>query len=230
MLTHEKKFLSQELSRYINKTSHEIEKDIMGSFSGERPLVKSKEANTSSLLRTHTVETFVSGLISVMGGKWTTFRAMAEEAVDIAVVAYGLPVSYNCRTMDIKLIGSQIIIPEFKIHLIQTYQIKESHAEYLIKEYGKRAEDVLKIGRNDSLIPDHPFTVGEVIYSTRNEYAMNPVDILARRMRLAIIDINSAIKALDQVVDIMAAELNWDIDRRQKEYETAILQLTQFFS
>ncbi|CAG9328153.1 unnamed protein product [Blepharisma stoltei] len=230
MLSHEKQFLAQELSRFLNKTPEEISNDIKGSFSGERPLVKSKDEKTSSILRTHSVEVSLNGLISVMGGKWTTFRAMAENAVDVAVERFGLPAKYISRTRDMKLIGSQINIEELQSKLIKEYKISEEQAKYLVKEYGRRSEDVLKVGRNEQLIEGHPFTIGEIVYSTRSEYAEKPIDIIARRMRLALLDVKSAIKALDIVINEMGNELKWSKSKREQEYKTAVMELTQFFS
>ncbi|KAK9696313.1 mitochondrial glycerol-3-phosphate dehydrogenase [Basidiobolus ranarum] len=169
-----------------------------------------------------------SNLITIAGGKWTTYRAMAEETVDKAIKVLDLIPSSSCRTETTKLIGSHEYSNTMFIKLIQHFGLETEVAKHLASSYGDRAWGVAALAESTNkpfpkvgtrLNNLYPYIEAEVIYSIRNEYACTAVDVLARRTRLAFLNAHAAMESLPRVIEIMSKELNWDKARKQKEYE-----------
>ncbi|OMJ75489.1 hypothetical protein SteCoe_25338 [Stentor coeruleus] len=222
----ERKFLVEELSKYISIAPYKINQDILGSFSGERPLVKGLGGNTSSLLRTHEVEIAESGLVSVLGGKWTTFRAMGEEAIDKVVENFEFHNAKKSVTKNLVFLRNKED-PDQKINLPK--YISEKTFDYLTNHYGNHANIVAALGEK-KLINNMPFIEGEVRYAIKHEYALHPIDVVARRIRLALIDYKSCKFVLKKVTRIMAEELNWTEAKKEAEYEKSLKHLKVFIS
>ncbi|KAH7409543.1 glycerol-3-phosphate dehydrogenase [Cadophora sp. MPI-SDFR-AT-0126] len=218
--------------------------DVLAAWSGIRPLVQDpKAANTESLVRNHLVTVSESGLLTCAGGKWTTYRQMAEDAVDKAIEAFHLQprkskvdfsstlhdyndvpvVDGNCQTQHVRLIGAHGFHDTLAINLIQHYSFDEDVAKHLVHSYGDRAWEVAglctKAGR---LVPDHCFVDGEILHAMKSEAAETAVDVLARRMRLAFIDVQSALQVLPRVIDMMGEEMKWDQERYESEWSDSV--------
>lgn len=224
----ERKFLVEELSKYISITPYKINNDILGSFSGERPLVKGTGGNTSSLLRTHEVELAESGLVSVLGGKWTTFRAMGEETIDKVTENFGFHNAQKSVTRNLVLLRNKEI-KKFDQKLRMHRCLNEETSSYLLKHYGSHAQIVFDLG-DKKLTNNLPFIEGEVRYAVKHEYALHPIDVVARRIRLALINYKSCKFVLKKVTRIMAEELNWTDAKKQIEYEKSLELLKVFIS
>lgn len=224
----ERLFLVEELARAIDVDAEEIDKDILASFSGERPLVKSSSGKTKDLLRSHEVELNENGLVSVLGGKWTTFRAMGEEAVAKAIDFYDLQPRSASISSRIVYKSNHDLIKTAK-DLQTQYKLPLSLCEYLIGHYGNYAETIINLG-TDPIIPGHPFISGEVLYAIRQEYALHPIDILARRIRLALINLNFAELATNPIAQIMARELHWSKLRTEIEIKRTKKELQSYLS
>lgn len=201
--------------------------DILATFSGFRPLVKLEDnsKNSQSLIRDSYLEVSASGLITIVGGKWTTYRKMAEEVVDKAVLKGDLPSKSNSRTADLKLWGAKYYKKSLARELISFEHFPEDIAKHLAHSYGDKVDEVIninhKMGRS-RLVDGYPFIEAEVIYAVRVEYAQEPSDILARRMRLAFLDHSAALKALPKVVSLLSKELSLTKEEEEKKYQEAI--------
>jgi len=175
-----------------------------------------------------------SGLVTIAGGKWTTYRKMAEETVDVAVKQFGLEgkVKTGCVTDKLRLVGSEGWSRNMFIGLIQRYGLETDVAKHLSENYGDRAWTVCALASgaptgkswpvNGVRISEmYPFIEAEITYAIHHEYALTPIDVLARRTRLAFLNVREAYDALPRVVEIMSKELGWSkADRKRYTAET----------
>jgi len=188
-------FLLKHAARYL--TRDPLPSDVLSVFAGLRPLVKSGEAaNTSALSRDHTLHISRSGLITIAGGKWTTYRKMAEDTVDQAILVARLN-HQPCVTMDLQLHGYHLHPEKFN-HLAP---------------YGGDAPAILDMlySRSEWLKPIHPqfdICAGEVVWAVRHEMARTIEDFLSRRTRSLLLDARASLKMAAGVAEIMALELN----------------------
>ena len=159
-------------------------RDVLATFAGLRPLVARKPAATAKLSREHLVDVSPSGLVTIAGGKWTTYRKMAEDAVDAAAHAAGLMTAPS-RTASLPLYG----------------------AGYAADVVALSAEDAALAERLD---PRLPYTGAHVVYAIRAEMARTVEDVLARRTRALFLDVEAALASAPRVVALMATELGRD--------------------
>ena len=211
--------------------------------SGIRPLVRDPKAkNTESLVRNHLVTVSDTGLLTCAGGKWTTYRQMAEDAVDEAVKVFNLvpgtsqplfPVASPdldttrpgaCQTHHVRLVGAHGYTPSLPSDLAATFGLEADVAEHLADCYGDRAWEVASLSKEKSerLVPTLPFVESEIRYGARRELAQTAADVLARRMRLAFLDAQAALETLPKVVDVMSEELGWDAARKETEWRETV--------
>lgn len=246
-------WILSEIRGYLAPDINVRRGDVLAAWSGIRPLVRDpKSKNTESLVRNHLITVSDSGLLTIAGGKWTTYRQMAEESVDTAAKLYNLrtgPVLYaprisgtemvddtapldgTCQTHQVRLIGAHGFSKTLFINLIQHFGVETDVAKHLTESYGDRSWTVAALSapteqrfpvRGIRISPLYPFIDGEVRYAVRHEYAQTVVDVIARRMRLAFLNAQAALEALPKVVDIMAEELNWDQKRRDLEWKDSV--------
>ncbi|XP_021296014.1 glycerol-3-phosphate dehydrogenase SDP6, mitochondrial [Herrania umbratica] len=214
--------------------------DVLSAWSGIRPLaVDPKAKNTESISRDHVVSEDYPGLVTITGGKWTTYRSMAEDAVNEAIKSGKLSPSNECLTRNLRLTGGDGWEPSFFTVLSQQYvRMKKSYggkvvpgvmdtaaAKHLSHAYGTLAERVATIAQNETLgkrlAHGYPYLEAEVAYCARNEYCESAVDFIARRSRLAFLDTDAAGRALPRIIQILATEHNWDKSRQKKEIQKA---------
>jgi len=246
-------WILSEIKGYLQPDINVRRGDVLAAWSGIRPLVRDPKAKrTEGLVRNHLITTSDSGLITCAGGKWTTYREMAEETVDVAIKAFNLtptPLTNlprvsgtnivdekamydgTCQTHRVRLIGAHGYSKTLFINLIQHFGIETEVAKYLTTAYGDRAWLVAALCaptaqrfpvRGLRISPLYPFVDGEVRYAVRHEYAERAVDVLARRTRLAFLNAQAALEALPQVIDIMGEELGWDARRREGEWRDCL--------
>lgn len=203
--------------------------DIKASWSGLRPLVADPEAaDTSNLVRDHVISMSGSGLLTIVGGKWTSYRRMAEDTVNQATKGWKLKAAKPCDTNHIPVVGGAKYDPQGDKLLAEQYGLEADIAYSLNRAYGDQAEKVAELAKNNlatRLHPSHPFIEAEVIYTARHEFAARAIDVLARRTPLALIDKSAAEQALPRVVEIMGEELAWDDQRCASELELAAQRL-----
>jgi glycerol-3-phosphate dehydrogenase len=173
--------------------------DVLSVFAGIRPLVRTKEARkTSRLARDHTIEVSDSKLVTIAGGKWTTYREMAEDCVDRAADVGGLA-PRPCRTTQLHLHGAD----------------GRADAAAAQAHYGSdaaRIEELLlsQPGLREKLHDRLPYTAAEVIWAARHELARTVEDVLSRRTRALLLDARAAVEAAPRVAAILAEELSRD--------------------
>ena len=224
----EKQYLIHELSHHLSMPESEIQNDVLSSFSGERPLVLSPGENSKDLLRTHEIEINSNGLISVLGGKWTTFRAMGEDAVNHAVIYFRLTPKSASVTNSI-LYKSNHPLSKTSQELSSLYQVPLTTAEYLIKHYGTYSEQVLKLGAKP-LAAGLPFVEGEIKYAVQEEFALHPADVLARRLSLALINYKLCQVLVGKVAALMGEELLWSEEKVQQEITSSLKEIEIYLS
>eukprot|EP01080_Neovahlkampfia_damariscottae_P004646 gene4646-8219_t len=219
-------YLIKETSKYLGNSKIEFsQKDAKSIWTGIRPLVKDlSKKNTQSLSRNHEIEINQnSGLISVAGGKWTTYRKIAEDVIDSAIKNFNLSPTGKCRTQYEKLIGSEDWNETYFVEIGRKYNLSRKVSQHLSHNYGTKALKVLETNSNiKKLHNDHPYLESEIIYSIRNEYALTCIDVLARRMRLAFLDTKATYQVLPKVIDIMSEELNWTEEKKKQEFDYAM--------
>nr|WP_288836597.1 glycerol-3-phosphate dehydrogenase/oxidase [uncultured Flavobacterium sp.] len=179
---------------HFNKYSkHKIDyADVNSVFVGLRPLVKvGAEKKTALLSREHSIKVLSSGLINVTGGKWTTYRSMAEQTINKAIQTSGLKF-VRCKTRRLQIHG---------------YSKEKTNSHFAI--YGSDAHLIQQmiaadVSLSEKINPDYPYTKAEVVWAVKNEMALTVEDVLARRIRLLFLDARAAIQAAPVVAEIMA--------------------------
>jgi glycerol-3-phosphate dehydrogenase len=223
----------------INYILHHINKyfdagvtrnDVMSVWCGLRPLVHFKDtANTAQLVREHAILTSKSGLLTIAGGKWTSYRRMAEETVDKAVHFFELRPERKCMTHDFPVVGAENFNPDALVILAENYDLEPDVAEHLHHTYGDQASKVAeltKLGLEERLHAHHPYIEAEVVYAARNEFAKRASDILVRRTSLGLLDLAAAKEALPRVIELMADTLKWDEARCTQEHDLCMERLS----
>lgn len=204
--SYEPKALEEEIDFILKTAAMYFEKkptrkDVLSVFAGLRPLVapEGDKQNTKEISRGHKIIISDSGLLSIVGGKWTTYRHMAEELVDQAIEYHGLE-DKPCKTRALSIHGNTDTVPDMSNHF------------YI---YGSELPKVLDLISTKSnykakIHPNYDYQIGEVVWSARNELARTVEDILARRNRLLFLDAKAAIAAAPIVAKTLGAELNKD--------------------
>ncbi|PVI07949.1 DAO-domain-containing protein [Periconia macrospinosa] len=248
-------WILKEIRRYLQPEINVRRGDVLAAWSGIRPLVRDPKAGkTEGLVRNHLVTTSPSGLLTCAGGKWTTYREMAEATVDEAIKEFNLApkaisdpprvsgtwveddatLDGNCQTHRVRLVGAHGYSNTLFINLIQHYGLETEVAKYLCTAYGDRAWTVAALSsptenrfpvRGNRISALYPFVDGEVRYCVRHEYAQTATDVIARRMRLAFLNAQAALEALPKVIDLMSEELNWDAKRKDREWKETVKYL-----
>jgi len=202
-------FLLEHAARYL--VQDPTPADVQSAWAGLRPLVGGEEqgAATSALSRDHTISISPSGLITVTGGKWTTYRRMAQDAVDHAATVAELD-DRECITRELRIHGYH----------------EEAESYGALAHYGADAPAVRALIREradygERLHPNHDIAAGMVAWAARHEMARTVEDVLARRTRLLLLDARAAIECAPRVAELLATEL-------RREGEWAREQVTLF--
>lgn len=208
----EAEYLLRHLNRYLSRQYKAGE--IVSAFAGVRPLVRAAHPTpTKKLIRDHEVITDASGLISILGGKWTTYRAMAEDTIDRVQQELGTALRPSA-TAHHPLAGAERYAPEYWQTLGRENSLSEFTARHLARKYGTEADAVLEISREkselaDPIVPGAPQIQAEVVYAVRREMAMTIEDVLARRIGLQLFDWKLAMQAAAVVASHLSRELAW---------------------
>jgi len=194
-------FILRNAARYLARDPRE--EDILSIFAGQRPLVRrpGKDGSaTKAISRNHEVLVSDTGLVTLVGGKWTTYRKMAEDAVDHAATVAGLP-DKPCVTEHLQLHGwrspNAAPLPDW------------------LSVYGSEEKEILKLiaadpGLGKALHPRLPYPLASVIWGARHEQARTLEDILARRTRALLLDARAAIESAPVAAAVLARELGRD--------------------
>jgi glycerol-3-phosphate dehydrogenase len=204
-------------------TAELVADDVTGTWAGLRPLVSgARDARTADLSRRHTVITSPNGLVTVTGGKLTTYRRMAANTVDVAARQLGRPRVGRSPTVRLPLVGTPVpaqaggATPPVDLGGPPLTPAARRHLE---GRYGSETADVLKLAASDPsllapLVPGLPYLRGEAVWAARHEMAHTLADVLSRRTRALILDREAAVSAASDVADLLAGELGWDPTER----------------
>jgi glycerol-3-phosphate dehydrogenase len=210
--------------------------DIQSGIAGMRPLVGSKgKKETKSLVRDDEVEVDASsGLISILGGKWTTHRAMAEDTIN-AVESYLNGKVTPSLTPHHRLSGAEGYDKNYPKKLAREFHIPADTAFHLAEKFGTVADKVLAQAVNNPhllmrLVPGFPAITAEVLYSIRYEMAASIEDVLARRTGLQLFSWKDAIIAAPLVAQCLADELGWSEMRKQQAVNQYIEKINRFLN
>ena len=174
-------------------------KDVLSVFAGLRPLAKPEDEQkaTKEISRSHKILISISGLITIIGGKWTTYRRMAEDTIEKAIMLGGLP-ERNCITQHLPIHGFRMDIDPYTDPMAP---------------YGLNKEEVLALGEEEENLAGflseklHIYK-SQVAWAVRNEMARTVEDVLARRTRALFLDARESIRIAPEVANLMAMELN----------------------
>lgn len=209
--------------------------DVLFSFSGIRPLPKSDHAFTGRISRGHSVERIDGSppQLCMVGGKWTTFRAFAEETADAAMKELRHPRHKSTLSLPI---GGGADFPSdpaaYSREIAAEYGVSPERAAHLVDAYGSRAESVADFCR--SFPADAPLdhqtriTTGEIAFLVRCEFAASLGDLVLRRTSLAITGRVSA-DHIARIAEVAAAELGWDGGRREREINEFVRELDAYY-
>ncbi|HZY77658.1 MAG TPA: glycerol-3-phosphate dehydrogenase/oxidase [Jatrophihabitantaceae bacterium] len=199
--------------------------DILGVYAGLRPLLAGESEETSSLSREHAVARVVPGLISIAGGKYTTYRVMAADAVDSGAEELPKLVQPSC-TDRVPLLGADgyFAVRNQSDALASEYGLHPHRVRHLLERYGSLIREVLDPGRSDRAllepVPDAPdYLLAEIRYAVTHEGALHLEDVLTRRTRISIEYPHRGVACAEPVAATMADVLGWDRKRRRREVE-----------
>ncbi len=228
----EVQYLLRHLNRYLEQPV--TAEQIVGGLAGVRPLVSSSGSkSTKKIARDHEVELdSQSGLISIMGGKWTTYRAMAQDTIDAVQKFLGISVS-PCQTLRHRLLGSDGYSTNYWQALTKHYGVTEAAARHLAGKFGTRASSVTDLAREDPKLAE-PLVSGlapiraEVVFGIRGEMAVSIEDILSRRIGLQTHDWKNTMRAAPAVAGLLALELGWPESQKQKALDEYLAKIRDF--
>jgi len=204
-MTSERSFLLEHIGKYLGRRPKSDE--VLSMWSGLRPLVRKGGGATSKLSRDHTILVRPSGLVTVTGGKWTTYRRMGEDTVNRAAEIAGLP-KESSRTRSLRLHGWTRVIAE-----VESERVYGSDLPLLER---LSLEDV---SLNELLHPRLPYRMREVVWAARQEMARTVEDVLARRTRALFLDARAAIEAAPRVAGLLAKELGRSEEWKARDLE-----------
>ena len=205
-------FILNTAAQYLKKDP--TKKDVLSVFAGLRPLAAPEDSEgkeTKELSRSHKLIVSLSGLITITGGKWTTYRKMAEDTIDKAILIAGLE-NKDCVTKNMPIHG----------------YVKQVDYDDHMYIYGSDRMKLLKLVKDNAVLGEKlhdrlPFLKSEVLWAVRHEMARTVEDVLARRVRALFLDARASIEMANDVALIIANELGYDdqwIKNQIKEYST----------
>ncbi|HSM34638.1 MAG TPA: glycerol-3-phosphate dehydrogenase/oxidase [Anaerolineae bacterium] len=220
---------AEEVGQIIDNVNHVLEVDLrredaVGAYAGLRPLVGVPGGDTARVSREHTIHREESGLVRVSGGKYTTYRLMARDAVDVALEAQGAAAPPS-RTADLELLGAapRDELDALVARLATVDGLDGERAHALVGRHGTQARDVVRLGEERDLLrplaPDTLELEAEVAWAVTEELALSLDDVLSRRMRLSMARRDRAAGVAPRAAEIMAGLLGWDAGRRAAEVE-----------
>ncbi|BDM66514.1 FAD-dependent oxidoreductase [Streptomyces nigrescens] len=197
--------------------------DVEGVYAGLRPLLAGESDATSKLSREHTVAHPVPGLVVVAGGKYTTYRVMAKDAVDEAVHGLDQRVA-ECVTEEVPLVGAEgyKALWNARARIAARTGLHVARIEHLLNRYGALTEELLELVVGDPSLGEpltgaDDYLRAEAVYACTHEGARHLDDVLTRRTRISIETFDRGTRCAREVAELMAPALGWDGDQVEKE-------------
>ncbi|HEU0028248.1 MAG TPA: glycerol-3-phosphate dehydrogenase/oxidase [Ktedonobacterales bacterium] len=218
-------YLLRHVNHYLSVTlTHD---DLISVFAGYRPLVRSRAKPSANLSRTHVVLEEDNGMVTIIGGKLTTYRRMAQDTVDVLAKRDGMTIAHP--TMNLPLSGA-VNWKRAQRELARrcaALGIPPDVERSLEWNYGRNALDMLALVEADPtlgqrVIPDLPFIRAEIVYACRAEMAMRLDDAIARRVRIELEASDRGVDVASEMARLMAGELGWTPDQTQAEADSYI--------
>ena len=229
---HEVEYLLRHLNQYLERPV--TADQVVSGIAGARPLVSSSDSrDTKKLARDDELESdSQSGLISIMGGKWTTHRAMAEDTINAVQERLGAPETQS-PTKNRPLAGADRYTPDYWQKLVREHGVCEETARHLAGKFGTVAEQVLEIAnREDDLssriLNELPPLRAEVAFCARQEMAVTIEDVLFRRLGIQLYSWRSAIHAAPVVASILGRELGWSGESTQSATRQYVEKINRY--
>jgi glycerol-3-phosphate dehydrogenase len=243
-------WLLKEVQTYLSDDIKVRRQDVLSAWQGFRPLASDPNALPGApISRDHIISTNpVTGVTFIAGGKWTTYREMAEEVLNKVIELHALQPTRSCQTKYRTLRGGIGYHRNIPIRLVQDLGVSEVSSKHLARTYGMHAYDVcafdtmeatsVKKSTSDqhptsthfgkTLVEGYPYLECEVIYACRYEMACTVSDMLTLRTRLAYLNKEAALLAAPRVADIMANELHWTVQEKKCQLNAAIKLINTF--
>jgi glycerol-3-phosphate dehydrogenase len=205
--------------------------DVQGVYAGLRPLLSGESESTSQLSREHAVARPMAGLVSLAGGKYTTYRLMAAEAIDAAAADLGERLNPSV-TEHVPLVGADgyhALVNQVS-ELGERYRIPPWRMRHLLDRYGSLATEVLATAEDDPLLLEplpgaEDYLRAEIRYGVTHEGALHLDDLLARRTRLSIEYGHRGTASARAAADLVADVMDWDLAQVEQEVETYVLRV-----
>jgi glycerol-3-phosphate dehydrogenase len=234
---------SEDVTYIINQANRVLEPklrrdQVIGVFAGLRPLVSTDpDSPTTKLSREHVVDSPTPGFVSIAGGKYTTYRVMAEDAVNEAInhLRKIVPDSVTETLAIVGAEGYSVLMNQIP-RLAAQYSVSEESIEHLLNRYGSLLDEVLepinsapKLG--ERLIENLPYLKAEILYAVTHEGARSVDDVLSRRTRIAFEASDQGLSVLDEVTNLIAGPLGWNAEAKKasmKEYKDLVERQNEF--
>ena len=226
-----------DVNYIINQANRVLEpklnqSQVIGVFAGLRPLISTNEdSKTTDLSREHVVDHPVPGFVSIAGGKYTTYRVMAEDAINAAVVDLKRLTPDSC-TESLAIVGADgySVLKNQKAAIAKSYGISEATFEHLLNRYGSLFVEVLEAAKSDEKLAlpistQLPYVGAEILYAVTHEGALSVSDVMNRRTRINFEAPDQGRSILETVAEIMAKPLGWskaDMKKSISEYISEI--------
>ncbi len=213
-------YLLKYLNRYLSVSL--TEENIISTYAGYRPLVSPRKAggSTARVSRTHAVLESPSGLVTIVGGKMTTYRRMAQDTLDVLNRRDGSPVVHPTQSLPLQGSDGWPAMQRDLERKGVPLGLSPQTLSHLGRNYGAEAFTMLDLIVDDPslahlLIDDLPYIRAEVVYACRHEMAMTPYDVLARRTSITLEDRRRGLGVVDGVATLMAQELQWPPEQQK---------------
>jgi glycerol-3-phosphate dehydrogenase len=218
-------YLLKYLNRYLSVSL--TEENIISTYAGYRPLVSPRKTgrSTARLSRTHAVLESPTGLVTIVGGKLTTYRRMAQDTLDVLNRRDGSPVLHPTQSLPLHGSAGWPALQRDLEKKGAALGLGPKTLSHLGRNYGSGALALLDLIIDDPslaqlLIDDLPYIRAEVVYACRYEMAMTPYDVLARRTSITLEDRRRGLDVVDEVADLMAKEFQWSPEQQKSKVET----------
>ena len=207
--------------------------DVIGVYAGLRPLVSNnKDSETTKLSREHTVDRSAPGFVSIAGGKYTTYRVMGKDVIDLAAIELRRLVA-DSVTSKLPIVGADgyFALAQQVDRIAQESGLSSDSVRHLLNRYGSLISEVLEVIKDDPKLAqpvtkDLPYLKAEIYYAASHEGARSMEDVLSRRTRLAFEAPNSAMDLVDDVAAIIAPVLGWTA-KQKKDSINAYLDIAE---